>query len=187
MKNLIKFFILTICALSPAGVFGQTNSSCGSCPVITNAFFYGSVGDASGSDNFNIPATGFPQAYNIVALSVISDPGNNWNSSGNYWTVPTSGTYQIVVKLRLADYSDVGAQCEIGAGNPSSFGDTPNGLWFTVVSGNSGYNRTSASDTIIAHFNSGDHIGMYADPDDNGNDMGGCNASMTINLLFSNE
>jgi len=183
MKKVLVLLVCAICVSSMRG-FGQTNSSCGSCPVTTNAFFYGSVGDGSGNNNFDISAAGFPQAYNTVALSAVSDPGTNWNGVGNYYAVPVSGTYQVVVKLRLADFSDVGAQCEIGAGNPNSFGDTPNGLWFTVVSGSSGYDRTSASDTIVEHFNAGDEIAMYADPDDGGNDMGGCNASMTINLLF---
>lgn len=197
-QNLILYGNWTVAGTLSGDAYGLTNiqstNIIGQIPsslltdtvsksVVTNAFFYGTAGDASGYYNFDIGTSG----YNVVALSAVSDPGNHWNSTGNYWTVPVSGTYRIVVKLRLADTTDVGAQCEIGAGDPSSFGDTPDGLWFTFVLGNSASNRTTALDDIAQHFNAGDKIGMYAAPDDNGNDMGGNNATMTINLLFSDQ
>lgn len=180
MKKLSTFLALAACAMLSVSAFGQ--SSCASCPDTTNSFFYGSVGSGDGFKHFDI---GPNDTYNVVALSSIRDPGHNWDSTSNYWTVPISGTYQVVVRLRVADSSDPGAECEIGEGEPGSLGDSPLGLWFTVIRGNTGYSRSAGCNTIIQHFDAGSKIAMYAEPDDTGtNTLGGCNATMSINLLF---
>jgi hypothetical protein len=82
----------------------------------------------------------------------------------NYYTVPVFGTCQIVVNLLLADYPDTGARYEIDMANPNSFGETPNGFWFTVIPGNWVYDGKSASDTINGHYNAIDEFATYADP-----------------------
>jgi len=181
MKILLALLMLSACAFMPVNSFGQTNTGCGSCPVITNAFFYGTNGDSTGDCNFDIP-----NGPSVCALTAARDPGNNWNSTGNYWTIPVSGTYQIVTKLRLADGSDTGAG--FGQGPDTTPEDSLNFLWSTVISSESGVvQRAASANTTVEHFDEGQQVSLIVWADDNGNDLCVDGASMTINLLFTDQ
>jgi hypothetical protein len=91
----------------------------------------------------------------------LSDPGSNFNTSTHEYTVPVTGTYQIITKLRLMETgpSGVPGGISFGHGAGTSNADGPHFHWFVTVGDPL---RNGSMNVRIAPFSAGNTIKMYA-------------------------
>lgn len=128
----------------------------------------------SGSRNANISVTNSAnigltgKAFTkIIGNTVVSDPGSNYNSSTGIYTVPYTGLYQIVTKMRVSDDAPFGVKAtaqalSFGQGVHTSEIDGAWFQWFMTPTGTSSdVNRNGSSNTRIDFFNAGDLLRMY--------------------------
>lgn len=99
-------------------------------------------------------ATSF-QALKFDTVSI--DNGKNFNMQGGYYTIPFSGNYMIITKLRLAD--NAGA-LSYGQAAGTILQDAPYFAWFQSNT-TASYNRNSAVNVRLANFSSGSRVFMY--------------------------
>lgn len=103
----------------------------------------------------------------------LTDPGNNFDPTNNWYAVPVSGYYQIVVKFRLVDSANPGSSYAISAGLIPE--DGPDMAWQQAAT-----YRNGAIAVITNHYNAADKI-MMLDYTDSGTDVNA--GSMGIQLL----
>lgn len=143
--------------------------------VSKNAFLEASfAASPNGSGVAFTTATGFEQVVlsTLAGYSLI-DPGGNFDAINNWYVVPTSGYYQIVVKFRICDGVNQSGSYGISAG--LSLSDGPDFFWQQAAT-----SRNGACTVITNHYTAGDHI-MMMDYTDSSSDIN--SGSLGIQLL----
>lgn len=114
-------------------------------------------------------------------VSPTTDTANGWSKANNSYTIPYTGVYLIMSKLRLADNS-IGVS--FGQGVHTSNIDGPWFIWanFPNSGGSASQNRFVLLNIRIAHFNAGDvlHHYAYGDNDNETVDTLGLNIVLLI-------
>lgn len=93
----------------------------------------------------------------ITFDTVSSNAGGAFSPSGNVYTAPTAGFYQVTTKLRLDDNA---AAASYGQGAGSAMTDGPWFLWSQTSTGNP-CNRNGLLNSRIVSLNAGDAMLMY--------------------------
>lgn len=112
--------------------------------------------------SFSGSATLAAAAWTVLSLPTVNtDTMSGWNSSTNSYTVPVSGIYMIVTKMRPADAST--AYVSYGQGAGTSAADSPSFQWFMTVptSGVEISSRNGSLNTRIMKLSKGDVITMF--------------------------
>lgn len=115
-------------------------------------------------------------AFTTVALPTeVTDTGGNYDPATYFYTVPTTGIYEITGTLRVPD--SVGANKQMGVGVHTSNVDGPWFLWYAV----GGATRQTWPYIRRARFTAGEQLRMYAYSDSAGMSIQA--ASMQISLV----
>lgn len=134
------------------GAYTIAQSDTALAAKLTTATIRNSVSVSTISAAYTHAANGF----NTVPLDFRDvDNGNNFNVTTRIYTVPTSGTYEIVTKFRIADGVASGQSYGQGAGTTNA--DGSHFAWFVTAP-----NRNGSINTRIAQFFAGDQIRFYA-------------------------
>ncbi|AYO56798.1 hypothetical protein CO230_00765 [Chryseobacterium sp. 6424] len=149
-------------------------------PKAGSVIFTASLGTGNGG---NTAATIAAGAFNTVPLpNVTKNIGNGtWNSTANTYTVPVNGTYLIKSTVRLTDGS---AQRNIFQAVHTSNVDTPEGIWQTNYTLQTGTKRWTMLYKRVAYFNKGDVLRLYIYSD--GEQATLSDASLNIALISTN-
>ena len=95
-------------------------------------------------------------SFTTLALAnVIADTANGWNASTNTYTVPNTGTYLIVSRVRLADGATAGMS--YGQGVNTTNVDGTFFLWSTTVGV-----RNGSINTRLVKLTAGQTVNLYA-------------------------
>lgn len=103
-----------------------------------------------------VPAGAFTT---IVMPTKTVDTAGGYNTSTGQYTVPATGTYLILAKVRPQD--NAGAGQGVGIGVHTSNADNPNFVWGIPVAPSSGTTRTVFGYQRLAQFNSGDVLRLF--------------------------
>lgn len=96
------------------------------------------------------------QSFQTIALpKVVLDTASGWNASANTYTIPATGVYLIISKMRLVDSTAPGIQ--FGQGASTQNVDGPYFTWNTTA-GLRNYSVTFR----MATFNKGDLVRMFS-------------------------
>jgi hypothetical protein len=142
----------------------DANAGGGGTDVSAWPVFVGSYNGTTQEFNNN---AGFSR---ILLPTITVDTHNGWDSTNNWWTVPTgqSGRYRIEMKYRLSDEVPGGISHGIGAG--TSQGDSPAFFWATTIAVGalgSGANRHGVINQRIVSLNAGDQVRLFCYIDSN--------------------
>jgi len=107
---------------------------------------------ATNSASQDVPANTFTR-LNID--SVTYDPLGGFDTTNHWYTIPVTGYYIVVARVRLPDGLTAGIDTGIGVGTAESEG-TPQFSWQEYQSG-----RTSIDIARVDKFNAGDQIRAY--------------------------
>lgn len=100
-------------------------------------------------------------AFTLIDLQVVnSDVSGNYNTLGSYYTVPSSGIYQITGTFRAADQSP--ASTNFGVGVNGAIADGTWFLWHSVQATPNVEHRTTYPYTRVAYFAAGTQLKMFA-------------------------
>jgi len=107
-------------------------------------------------------------AFNKLNFSnEITDTHNAYNPSTAIYTIPQTGAYDILLKVRPPDNSIAGTSYGVAVGIAQE--DAPFFSWFvTADAKNSGYNRQGAIYRRVSYFNQGDQLRAYYYVDSSG-------------------
>ena len=95
-------------------------------------------------------------AFTTVAMgNVIADTANGWNAAANTYTVPNTGTYLIVSKVRLAD--GTGPGISYGQGVNTANVDGPYFQWATTAGV-----RSQSLNVRIVKLTAGQTVDLFA-------------------------
>ena len=120
-----------------------------------------STGSPTFLDVVSSNALNLGSGFNTVLVAGVNqDTASAFNRQTGLYTVPTSGYYLCVAKLRFAD--NVPGQINYGLGVGTTNLDNPSFTWFLTNSSSSGYSRNGASNSSIGYFTAGQQIRMYA-------------------------
>lgn len=104
------------------------------------------------------PFSTTPWIFQTVTLKPFEDPGVHL--SGNYYVVPTTGQYLIVIHARLNDNSIPGISWGVGAEITTT--DNVQFIWLsTNFFNNNYYQRDGGLNVMMKTFNAGDKIGVF--------------------------
>ena len=113
-------------------------------------------------------------SFTTLAMgNVITDTANGWNASANTYTIPNTGTYLIVSRVRLSDGSAAGVS--YGQGVNTTNVDGTFFLWSTTV----GVRNVSVN-TRLVKLTAGQTVNLYAYIDGQSNVWG---AALSIQEL----
>lgn len=102
--------------------------------------------------------SGVANSFKAMAFDATSiDNGKNFSLSGGYYTIPYSGNYLIITKLRLADNLSA---LSYGQAAGTVLQDASYFAWYQANTTTS-YNRNSSLNVRLANFSSGSKIFMY--------------------------
>jgi hypothetical protein len=164
-------------ALNTNGVLDSSCIAGGIFPVL----------DVSVGDGTNTTFQTVANAFTTIILPIVAtDTAGGYNTVASQYTIPITGTYLIVSKLRFADRltSTPGVGVSFGQGVHTSNVD---GSWFswavTTVASQQGDTRQGHLNTRIARFTAGSRINMYAYYDLGGSTGDIVAASLNVCLL----
>ena len=100
----------------------------------------------------------------VTLATVNTDADANWDASNNWYTVPETGLYLILGKIRPNDSTTAGTT--VGIGVHSSTADGPYFKWGKVGPAGSGVLRATIDYQRIASFNAGDQLRMFSYSDE---------------------
>lgn len=124
--------------------------------TFSSTFADASLGSGDGSTNMQSVAAG---SFTTISLNTkVSDPGNNFNTSTFMYTVPSTGLYLVLARMRIVDASTSGNNYGISVHTSNS--DGPWFQWQTNAS-QSGGNRWSANYQRLASFSAGNQLRLF--------------------------
>ena len=109
----------------------------------------------------------------LAMANVITDTANGWNASTNTYTVPNTGTYLIVSRVRLADGSPAGLSYGQGVNTVNVDGTFFS--WTTTAGA-----RNGSVNTRLVKLTAGQTVNLYAYVDGQGSVWG---AALSIQEL----
>jgi hypothetical protein len=126
---------------------------------ITETFINVKIGTAGGLSAGTFGNT----LQTLVFPDVVDDVGGLYSSSTGFYTVPTSGIYQLTAIIRATDESPIGEN--FGLGIHSSNTDGPWIAWATIQNTITFGRRTSLSISRQAKYTAGENLRafIYAD------------------------
>lgn len=90
----------------------------------------------------------------VIAPTVVQDTHAGYNASTGIYSVPQTGTYDVLLKFRLADGNQTGKSYGVGVDTSNS--DSANFSWFVGAP-----NRQGAIYRRISVFNAGDQVRAF--------------------------
>jgi len=95
-------------------------------------------------------------AFTTIPMNnIVTDTHNGWQAGTNVWTVPQTGTYNILAKDRISDGGTSGQS--IGIGIDTSNADSPTFFW-----GVTNPNRNGIMNDRFAVFSQGQSIRLFS-------------------------
>lgn len=96
--------------------------------------------------------------HRIAMPNILSDDGQNWDSTNNWYVCPRTGIYQIDANLRLVDRTASGTQYGLGV-----YTDEADGPWFLWhFTGTGSAIRSTFAYSRMTVQNAGDRLRLYS-------------------------
>jgi hypothetical protein len=111
---------------------------------------------AGAQQNFNWTTAFTKVNFHSLSNYSLTDNGGNYSAANDWYVCPVSGIYMVITKIRVTD--STAANISYGQGAGTSAADSPTFLWqqtFTAT-------RNGSHNVLVAHFNSGDQVRMFA-------------------------